>query len=57
MSWTFFSRKLWLERLKYKGGASMVSASRRIINRSGVKCEYLISDNGEECIGEEVATF
>ena len=52
-----FSRKLWLERLKRKDGISMVSAFQRIIDRAGVKCKYLISDNGGEYIGEEFATF
>lgn len=47
-----FSRKIWLGKLKKKEAVEARNAFEEICNRATVKPNYLISDNGNEWLGE-----
>jgi len=47
-----FSRKLWIAKLKRKEAIDVKNAFEDICNRAGVKCDFLINDNGGEFLGE-----
>ena len=47
-----FGRKLWLEKLRTKDALTVRDAFEKICKRAGVKCNSLMSDNGNEWLGE-----
>jgi hypothetical protein len=46
-----FSRKVWIERLKTKGGEQTAKALKAIIDRAGIEPNTIMSDNGTEFKG------
>jgi hypothetical protein len=46
-----FSRKVWIEKLRKKGGEQTTNALKAIIERAGIKPSTIMSDNGTEFMG------
>jgi len=47
-----FSRKIWLEKLKYKEAVNTTAAFKRVCTRAGVTPKQILCDNGTEYKGE-----
>jgi hypothetical protein len=47
-----FSRKIWLEKIKYKTSKQIAESFRKILDRAGVIPDHLMCDNGTEFKGQ-----
>lgn len=47
-----FSRKIWIEKMRKRGGRQTTNALKAIITRSGISPNTIMSDNGTEFKGE-----
>lgn len=47
-----FSRKIWLEKIKYKTAKQIAESFRKIIERAGITPDHLMMDNGTEFKGQ-----
>jgi hypothetical protein len=47
-----FSRKIWLEKIKFKTSKQIAESFRKIINRAGIQPDHLMMDNGTEFKGQ-----